>query len=96
MGDATEVNFEKVAAPRPDLILAIYSGLTEEDLATTYSRHSQRVVPRLDALGLLNPRAIAAISSSARRNATWRSISGMISVSASLYCRVQRSTCRPK
>jgi len=33
---------------------------SEDDLITTYSRHCQRVVPRLDALGLLNPRAIAA------------------------------------
>ncbi|MFP2925068.1 amidohydrolase family protein [Pyxidicoccus sp. 3LG] len=32
---------------------------SEDDLATTYSRHGQRVVPRLDALGLLGPRAIA-------------------------------------
>jgi iron complex transport system substrate-binding protein len=31
VGDATAVNFEKVAAQRPDLILAIYSGLTQED-----------------------------------------------------------------
>jgi iron complex transport system substrate-binding protein len=33
VGDATEVNFEKVAAQRPDLILAIYSGLTDDDYA---------------------------------------------------------------
>ena len=32
---------------------------SEEDLTTTYTRHGQRVVPRLDALGLLGPRAIA-------------------------------------
>ncbi|WP_224365526.1 amidohydrolase family protein [Hyalangium versicolor] len=32
----------------------------EEDLAATYSRHGKRVVPRLDELGLLGPRAIAA------------------------------------
>jgi iron complex transport system substrate-binding protein len=31
LGDATEVNFEKVAAQEPDLILALYSGITEED-----------------------------------------------------------------
>jgi 5-methylthioadenosine/S-adenosylhomocysteine deaminase len=33
---------------------------SEDDLTITYARHNQRVVPRLDALGLLNPRAIAA------------------------------------
>ncbi|MBZ4418940.1 amidohydrolase family protein [Myxococcus sp. RHSTA-1-4] len=32
---------------------------SEDDLTTTYARHNQRVVPRLDALGLLGPRAIA-------------------------------------
>ncbi|NMO17274.1 amidohydrolase family protein [Pyxidicoccus fallax] len=32
---------------------------SEDDLTTTYSRHGQRVVPRLDALGLLGPNAIA-------------------------------------
>jgi cytosine/adenosine deaminase-related metal-dependent hydrolase len=32
---------------------------SEDDLTATYSRHGQRVVPRLDALGLLGPRAIA-------------------------------------
>ncbi len=31
VGDATAVNFEQVAAQRPDLILALYSGLTEDD-----------------------------------------------------------------
>ncbi|WP_426745613.1 amidohydrolase family protein [Myxococcus faecalis] len=31
----------------------------EDDLSTTYARHGQRVVPRLDSLGLLGPRAIA-------------------------------------
>lgn len=34
IGDATAVNAEAVAAQRPDLILAVYSGLTEEDYAT--------------------------------------------------------------
>ena len=34
VGDATAVNFEAVAAQQPDLILALYSGLTEEDYAT--------------------------------------------------------------
>jgi iron complex transport system substrate-binding protein len=33
LGDATAVNVESVAAQRPDLILAIYSGLTEEEYA---------------------------------------------------------------
>ncbi|WNZ59809.1 amidohydrolase family protein [Myxococcus sp. MxC21-1] len=32
---------------------------SEDDLASTYSQHGKRVVPRLDALGLLGPRAIA-------------------------------------
>lgn len=32
---------------------------SEDDLTTTYSRHGQRVVPRLDGLGLLGPRTIA-------------------------------------
>ncbi|MFL5350267.1 MAG: amidohydrolase family protein [Hyalangium sp.] len=32
----------------------------EEDLAATYSRHGKRVVPRLEELGLLGPRTIAA------------------------------------
>lgn len=32
---------------------------SEDDLTATYARHGQRVVPRLDALGLLGPRAIA-------------------------------------
>jgi cytosine/adenosine deaminase-related metal-dependent hydrolase len=32
----------------------------EEDLAATYARHGKRVVPRLDDLGLLGPRTIAA------------------------------------
>lgn len=32
----------------------------EEDLTTTYARHGKRVVPRLDDLGLLGPRSIAA------------------------------------
>ena len=31
VGDATAVNFEKVAAQQPDLILAIYAGLTDAD-----------------------------------------------------------------
>lgn len=31
MGDATAINFEAVAAQDPDLILAVYSGPTEED-----------------------------------------------------------------
>lgn len=31
LGDATAVNFEKVAAQDPDLILAVYSGLTDDD-----------------------------------------------------------------
>lgn len=31
LGDATEVNVEAVAAQRPDLILALYSGVTEQD-----------------------------------------------------------------
>ncbi len=34
VGDATAVNFEAIAATQPDLILALYSGLTEEDYAT--------------------------------------------------------------
>jgi iron complex transport system substrate-binding protein len=33
LGDATEVNFEMVAAQQPDLILALYTGITEEDYA---------------------------------------------------------------
>ncbi|WP_224249635.1 amidohydrolase family protein [Hyalangium gracile] len=32
----------------------------EDDLAATYARHGKRVVPRLEELGLLGPRAIAA------------------------------------
>ncbi|QDE91821.1 amidohydrolase [Myxococcus xanthus] len=32
---------------------------SEDDLSSTYSQHGKRVVPRLDALGLLGPRAIA-------------------------------------
>ncbi len=31
VGDATAVNFEKVAAQQPDLILALYAGLTDAD-----------------------------------------------------------------
>lgn len=34
LGDATAVNFEAVAAQQPDLILALYSDLTEADYAT--------------------------------------------------------------
>lgn len=34
LGDATAVNVEAVAAQQPDLILALYSGLTAEDYAT--------------------------------------------------------------
>jgi 5-methylthioadenosine/S-adenosylhomocysteine deaminase len=33
---------------------------SEDDLAATYARYGKRVVPRLDELGLLGPRAIAA------------------------------------
>ncbi len=33
---------------------------SEEDLAATYTRHGKRVVPRLEELGLLGPRTIAA------------------------------------
>ncbi|TSC23451.1 amidohydrolase family protein [Corallococcus sp. Z5C101001] len=32
---------------------------SEDDLSTTYAAHGRRVVPRLDALGLLGPHAIA-------------------------------------
>lgn len=32
---------------------------SEDDLSTTYATHGRRVVPRLDALGLLGPHAIA-------------------------------------
>jgi 5-methylthioadenosine/S-adenosylhomocysteine deaminase len=32
----------------------------EDDLTSTYARHGKRVVPRLDELGLLGPRSIAA------------------------------------
>lgn len=31
VGDATAVNFERIAALQPDLILALYSGLTQDD-----------------------------------------------------------------
>jgi iron complex transport system substrate-binding protein len=34
VGDATAVNHEAIAAQRPDLILAVYGGLTEEDYET--------------------------------------------------------------
>ncbi len=34
LGDATAINFEAVAAQQPDLILALYSGVTDEDYAT--------------------------------------------------------------
>lgn len=34
VGDATAVNFEAIAAAGPDLILALYSGITQEDYAT--------------------------------------------------------------
>jgi iron complex transport system substrate-binding protein len=33
VGDAAAVNFERIAALQPDLILALYSGLTQEDYA---------------------------------------------------------------
>ena len=33
VGDATVINFENVAALQPDLILALYAGVTEEDYA---------------------------------------------------------------
>jgi len=35
----------------------------EEDLVATYARHGKRVVPRLDELGLLGPRTLAARAS---------------------------------
>ena len=31
LGSSAEINFEGVAAQDPDLILALYSGLTDED-----------------------------------------------------------------
>lgn len=34
VGDASAVNFERIAAARPDVILALYSGLTETDYET--------------------------------------------------------------
>ena len=34
VGDATSVNFEAITAAEPDLILAIYAGITEEEYAT--------------------------------------------------------------
>lgn len=33
LGDATTINFEKIAALKPDLILALYSGVTQEQYA---------------------------------------------------------------
>lgn len=34
LGDSTAYNFEELAAQRPDLILGVYSGMTEEDYET--------------------------------------------------------------
>ena len=39
--------------------LVFHLAENEDDLSTTYATHGRRVVPRLDALGLLGPHAIA-------------------------------------
>jgi cytosine/adenosine deaminase-related metal-dependent hydrolase len=61
---------KRIAARREESGAAVLFHLaeSEEDLTDTYSRFGRRVVPRLDALGLLGPHAIAAFARAVDRS----------------------------
>ncbi|RKG83545.1 amidohydrolase [Corallococcus sp. CA049B] len=64
----------RIAGLRAELNAPVVFHLAEneDDLSTTYATHGRRVVPRLDALGLLGPHAIAGYPRAVERSESER------------------------